>query len=381
MSKNKKICFVLSSELGVKAFLLEHLRSLCEIYDVTVVVNTSNPDFLKDQSIKAEVISINIHREIRIISDLITLFKLTRIFYRKHFFSVHSVSPKAGLLAMLSAFLVRTPFRIHTFTGQIWVKKNGAKKLLLKSADRLISYLSTDIIVDSPSQRQFLIEQKVVSDRKSSVFAEGSISGVDLSRFQPNTHTRKIIREKLDIPDSVTLFLFLGRLTQDKGVLDLAKAFSNMTATARFLLFVGPDEGNMTSEIQRITFNCCQYVKFIGQTDKPELFMASADVFCLPSYREGFGSVIIEAAACGIPSVASRIYGITDAIEDEVTGLMHTAGDVTDLQNKLEILYGSKTLRINLGQNARQRAVLKFDSKIITKHWCDFYKKIFDYAH
>lgn len=380
MYKNKKICFVLSSELGVKAFLLGHLRSLCQIYDVTVIVKTSNPNLLKALGIEAELIPINIHREIRIFSDLITLFVLTTIFYRKHFYIVHSVSPKAGFLAMLSAFLVRVPIRIHTFTGQVWVNKNGFKRVLLKSFDRLISYLSTDIVVDSPSQRQFLVSQKVVTERKSTVFAKGSISGVDLFKFQPNAEARKIIREQLNIPNSAILFLFLGRLTQDKGVLDLAKAFSNMSATTKYLLFVGPDEGNMTSEIQRITYNCCQYVHFMGQTDKPELFMTSADVFCLPSYREGFGSVIIEAAACGIPAVASRIYGITDAIEDGVTGLMHRPGDVADLQNKLEILYGSKVLRMSLGQNAHKRAMSMFDSKVITQHWYDFYKKIFDHA-
>jgi glycosyltransferase involved in cell wall biosynthesis len=99
-------------------------------------------------------------------------------------------------------------------------------------------------------------------------------------------------------------------------------------------------------------------------------------VLCLPSYREGFGSVIIEAAACGVPAIGSRIYGITDAINENVTGLMHEAGNISELQIKLEQMATDRNLREKLGKNAYHRAINEFSSELITQAWCDFYSDV-----
>ena len=375
VKSTKKICFVLTAEFAVRAFLLNHLRALTEIYDVTVIVNTNNPNFLDELGISAKVIPLEIARKISIFSDLYSLIKLMQIFSDKKFASVHSVTPKAGLLAMLAAWIVRVPFRVHIFTGQVWATKTGVKRLLLKQIDWLIALFSTQIIVDSPSQRQFLIDESVIPIEKSNVFAKGSISGVDLVRFKFNHEMRLAIRQQLDIPSEAIVCLFVGRLTKDKGVLDLAQAWRDAHLNKAHLLFVGPDEQNMQIQITSLAETDKMNIHFIGYTNTPEDYMSAADVLCLPSYREGFGSVVIEAAAVGIPAIASRIYGITDAVIDNETGLLHTAGDIDAINNCLQNMLDSSILRLKLGQKAQARAVEDFDSHLITRAWVDFYRK------
>ena len=359
----------------MKAFLLNHLRALSEIYDVTVIVNTNNPNFLNENNVNAKVIQLSIARDISLFSDFFSLVKLIKIFRRQRYSAVHSITPKAGLLAMLAAWVVRVPLRVHTFTGQVWVAKVGFKRLLLKQLDCLVATLTTQNIVDSPSQRQFLLNEKVLSANKSLVLAKGSISGVDIAKFKPNQLARVGIRQKLLIPNDAIVFLFIGRLTRDKGVLDLAYAFNCLDVEHVYLLFVGPDEQNMQAKMMNIVGINSKNIHFVGRTKMPEAYMAAADMLCLPSYREGFGSVVIEAAAVGVPAIASRIYGITDAVVDGETGLLHEPRDIEEIKSCMQQLIENKLLRLKLGEQARQRAIKDFDSRVITQAWVDFYRE------
>lgn len=376
MVKSKqRICFVLTAEFAVTAFLLNHLRSLSVLYDVTVVVNTRNPDFLSQHGVKANVIPLAIYRDIHLFFDLVALFELVLLFYKHRFDAVHSITPKAGLLAMLAAWIMRVPLRVHTFTGQLWSTKTGLKRALLKQFDALVAWMATFNIVDSPSQCRFLLDEKVINSAKALVFKGGSISGVELGRFKPSLKARRSIRQQLGVADDKLIFLFLGRLTQDKGVLDLAYAFSELETSDVHLLFVGPDEQGMKSKIENITRSRASLVHFEGYTKEPERYMAAADVFFLPSYREGFGSVIIEAAAVGIPTIASRIYGVIDAVVDGETGLLHEPRDINAIKDCMRKMIANQAVRSKLGEQAQVRAIKKFDSKLITLEWVNFYQE------
>lgn len=359
--------------MTINAFMLEPIKKLSQHYRVYVIFNGNAETIAADLDI-AQVIPVRIERKISPLRDLLALFRLIQIFRRHRFDIVQSVTPKAGLLAMLASFLARAGVRIHIFTGQVWVTRRGLGRWIFKQMDRLIALLATDILVDSLSQRQFLLDEKVVNADHSYVLAKGSISGVDTARFKSNAEARMRIRRELGIAESDMVFLFIGRLNRDKGVLDLASAFARISEAGVRLLVVGPDEAGMRAEMEKILQNCLQHTHFVGYSAHPEDYMAAADVLCLPSYREGFGNVILEAAAVGIPAIGSRIYGVEDAIVDGQSGLLFETGNIDELHQHMLTLIGNNETRRAFGEHAKARVARDFSSEILASAWLDYYQ-------
>ena len=375
--KNKfKICFVASVDTAITSFLANHLRELAKLYELTIITNTSNPALLSEIGVDANLIQIKFSRKIDFFADVYCLVKLVQIFMRTRFASIHSITPKAGLLAMLAARICFIPTRVHTFTGQVWATKTGLKRSFLKFIDRLLGKMTTHNFVDSPSQRDFLVRQKVLNEQKSIVFGSGSVSGVDLKQFMPNEHMRLKVRLELAIPKGAFVFIYLGRLNQDKGILDLACAFAKIQNNKAFLLIVGQDEGGFVEKIKVINTHKSSQVKFVDFTNKPEDYLAASNALCLPSYREGFGNVVIEAAAMGIPAIASNIYGISDAIINEQTGLLHTPRNVKSIFDAMEHFLTKTKLVKKYGDFAMERVKTDFDACKISKYWRDFYLQV-----
>jgi glycosyltransferase involved in cell wall biosynthesis len=374
MAIKKKICFIATFDSTVNVFLINHLRKLAVLYNLTVITNTTNPRFLLEHGIKAQVIPLKFTRKIKLLSDFYCFIKLIHIFRNNGFASVQSVTPKAGFIGMLASFFLRVPLRVHTFTGQVWVTKSGFSRFILKYVDRLIGVVTTHNFVDSPSQRDFLIKERVLSFEKTIVFGSGSIAGVDLLKFKPNKRLGQEIKDKLEIPSEGFVFIYLGRLVRDKGVLDLAKAFSEINHSKAFLIMIGSDEENLSSVIKELCANKIGNIRLIDFTNDPYKYLACSNVLCLPSYREGFGAVIIEAAAMGIPAIASKIYGITDATIDNETGILHQPGDINGLKLAMYKILQDQHLFKRLSNGARRRAIERFDAAIITSEWVNFYK-------
>ena len=370
MENKKSICFVATVEFAVDAFLLSHLKELSKFYDLTVIVNLKNSKFLIDQKIDVKLVNINFSREINIISDLFSLAKLMYLFLIKRYDAVHSITPKAGLLAMTASFLTFIPIRVHCFTGQVWVTKSGLSRLLLKLIDKVVGILSTQNIVDSRSQYKFLVKENVLKKDKSLVFGSGSVSGIDLLKFKPNKKVKVKLRNKLKIPSASFVFIFLGRLNSDKGIYDLIHSFKSADLKSAYLLLIGPDEENIATKFKSNHSN----IIFSGATSSPQDYLAASDILCLPSYREGFGNVVIEAAASGLPSIVSNIYGLSDAIIQNNTGLAHEPKDLKEITRLMIAVFNDRKLVANLGKAAKKRAISEFDSKILVKHWKDFYQ-------
>lgn len=372
----KKLCYVATIPAVVHAFLRTHIQAASQSYQVTVICNESERHLLVD--LNARLIFLPIERNPTPWGDVQVLFKLYQIFHREQFDVVHSIMPKTGMLAMLAAFVALVPVRIHTFTGQVWVTKRGVKRLILKFFDKLIGSFATCVLADSPSQRDFLVAEGVLPRDKVQVIGAGSICGVDAVRFQPNNEDKQKVRNEFGIKPDAKVILFVGRLNRDKGMLDLAAAFNTIAKQYSdvVLLLVGAEEDVLFSQIQEICHaktGCLHHVSF---TATPEKYMAAADIFCLPSYREGFGMTIIEAAACGVPAVASRIYGITDAVEDGRTGLLFEAGNRAALIEKLQELITNNQLRLQLGNAARQRVIKLFSGETIAAEMIKLYTSL-----
>ncbi len=369
-----KLCFVATIPGVVHAFLKGHIRAAEKQWQVKIITHPHGAELLSD--LGAEFIPLEIERKASPLRDMLALMRLVVIFRRERFDLVHSIMPKTGLLAMLAAYLTGVPNRIHTFTGQVWATKSGWQRGFLKMIDRLIVSLATDILIDSPSQRDFLISEGVLPKNRGVVIGHGSICGVDADRFQPQAGVRQLVRSELNIGSDQPLILFLGRLNRDKGMLDLAAAFLEILRQKpdAILLLVGAEEDVPYTRIQEICGS--DRLRRVSFTPEPERYMTAADIFCLPSYREGFGQVVIEAAACCVPTVATKIYGITDAVEDGKTGLLYPAGDVDGLTKALLKLISDVELRKQMGLAARMRAIELFSAQKITAEMHNYYHSL-----
>jgi glycosyltransferase involved in cell wall biosynthesis len=309
---------------------------------------------------------------------LVSLVQLYRIFRKERFDVVHSLMPKTALLAMLAALISGVPNRIHTFTGQVWANKVGAARWGLKAIDKLVTILATGLLTDGFSQSQYLIEQLGVRKEKILVLGHGSVCGVDTERFKPNLTKRHYIRSKLGIPNSAIVYLFLGRLNVDKGILDLAHAFAELAINMNqvHLIVVGPDESEIGEMLELILAKCLSQFHRIGFANNPEDYMACADIFCLPSYREGFGSVIIEAAAVGAPAVATNIYGLVDAVKDGESGILFEPKNITEMKKALLILTNDTDLREKMAKCAMERVHAYFTVHVLVTAMRQYYQKL-----
>ena len=163
-------------------------------------------------------------------------------------------------------------------------------------------------------------------------------------------------------------------MTEDKGILDLVKAFDLVCKDINdvYLILVGPDEGEIITKVNLISSNR-PTILFYDYTQEPEYYMKVSDILCLPSYREGFGNVIIEAAMCGVPSISSSIYGLRDVVENNTTGLTFNVGNIDELSYLIKDLINNQEKRLRLGNEALKRAKYFFSSDLVNNELVDFY--------
>lgn len=370
---------VTTSPLIVNFFLGGIIEKLTRRFEVSLILNTNEGTHLRRIPEDVHLFSVRLERKISLGRDILALGKLFLIFRREGFDAVHSFAPKAGLLAMLAAKIARIPVRIHTFQGEVWATRRGFLRMILKFMDTVTARCATNALVISHSEREFLIQEGVLDHNRSRVLADGSVCGVELKRFEATGPKREKIRAQLGINSNDLVFLYLGRLTMDKGVLDLVHAFVSIAARfqAAHLLIVGPDEEGLTLIIGQICRDVEQRVHIRGYTDQPEEFIAAADIVCLPSYREGFGMVLIEAGAAGIPVIASRIYGIADAVQEGETALLHRPGDVIELASHMTSLIENGERRMAMGVRAREWVTQRFSHERVLEAYLEYYASQF----
>lgn len=325
-------------------------------------------------------ISVDIPREINIFKDFLALVRLWWLFQSYKFDVVHSTTPKAGLLCALAGKFAGVPIRIHSYTGQPWVTLVGVKRQVVKFADWIIGKLNTICYADSDSQKDFLVSEKIVSADKLSVIGKGSLAGVDVQRFNSNRFTENelnLIKGGVGISKDSIVLLFLGRIVKDKGVVELIEAFKRVVSECEsfniYLLLVGPSELSLVDLGVDNDPSLLKKIIFTGYTDFPERYIAISDLLCIPSYREGFGTVVLEAAAMGVPAIGSNIYGLSDAIVDGETGLLVEPRNVLDLKQAIVRVVNDATHRKKLGNNAKIRALQYFSNEVINRLVVDEY--------
>lgn len=368
-------------------FLLHHLRSQIDAlvaagHEVMLISSPVEGADALERIAGIRFVPIDISRGIAPLRDLAALVSMYRLFRSIRPDVVHSTTPKAGLLCAVAGFLAYVPARLHTFTGQPWLELSGPIRWFSMASDWLIARLNTHCYADSPSQRDFLIAGGLCRADAVSVLESGSLAGVDLARFDSESLAERArkCRETLAIPHAARVVLFIGRVTRDKGLMELADAFSRVKAAdpEAYLVVVGPTEPKRDplplALLQALESD--ERIRMTGYDPEPEKYLAMADLLCLPSYREGFGNVVIEAGALGVPTVGTRINGLRDAVVDGVTGLLVPPKNAAALAEALASLLKDDAKRKQMGSAARERARNLFDSRIVNRRVLGEYERL-----
>ena len=345
--------------------------------DVTLITGKNEHEEFLDELHGLRRIVIDLPREISPLRDIQALIVLFLLFRKEKFDLVHSITPKGGLLVSIAAFLARVPVRIHTFTGQRWITLHGPMKMILKTCDQIIGLLSTRLYSDSPSQTEFLISNGLVSRKKIFTIHKGSLGGIDFEQFSKNKYPPACLNF---ISSNSLKLLYLGRINKDKGICELVTALSELLLENKDieLILAGPFEPHLDPLPEDIIhfIKTNPRIHATGFVNQPQKYFAIADVFCLPSYREGFGTVVLEAAAFCLPTIGTKITGLVDAVEDGKTGILVESRSVDQLKSAINSFYEDRKLIKSMGEEAYLRARRDFSCDMITHKQLEDYQNL-----
>ncbi|QDC97804.1 glycosyltransferase family 4 protein [Candidatus Methylopumilus universalis] len=370
-----KLCVLSASPVSIGFFFKPHLIELSHNFEIIVLCNFKIDEYFPRFDLPVRFIHLDIHRKPSLLRDLVALFKLMRILRNEDIEIIITLVPKAGLLGMIAGFFVGIKKRVHFFQGEIWFAKYGIYKYLLRYCDKITASLATTLFAVSQGEKLFLESENISAPGKIRVLGSGSICGVNLERYKPNIFFREKLRLHFGIKDDAVVCIFLGRLTADKGLFELFEAFELIANSCPQLqmLIVGPDEDGLREKLMAsVSPKHLNRIIFSGYTNTPETFLSASDFLCIPSYREGFGVVVIEAAAISLPAIGTNIYGLSDAIVDGETGLLVPPRDVIKLSQALHFMTTDRLAREEMGKNARERVGRDFDEKIVASRYVKF---------
>jgi glycosyltransferase involved in cell wall biosynthesis len=378
-----KLVYIVTVPMTAKAFMRGHLRYMVEQgYDVTLI-SSPEPELL-EVSLQESIptIGIKIEREINLWADLISIWQLYWKLIELKPDIVNASTPKAGLLGTIAAWLARVPIRIYFLRGLRAETASGFKKIVLLTTERISSACATIIVPVSQSLRNTYLEKKLAPIEKLFIVGGGSSNGVDPNIFSSSESVlsaSRIIKQDLKIPESAQVVGFVGRLTKDKGIVELVEAFTQTQQTVSniFLLLIGwledgdPVPHNIVEEIE--SNPAIIATGFIKDTS---LYYPIFNILAFPSYREGFPNVPLEAAMFSIPTIGFNATGTIDAVQDGVTGVIVPLGNTDKLSEALVMLLTDQKKCEELGRAAKDRALLYYQPKKIWENWASYYDKM-----
>lgn len=375
----KKICFVTTASGTLKAFVLNTAKYIHENtdWDITFICNYDK-QFEEKLPDCIHYIPVKMERGINL-GGIKAIAELKRIFKREKFDLIQYSTPNASLYASVAGKLAKVPVRLYCQWGMVFVGFSGIKRRIFKLMEKFICKLSTWIEPDSKSNLKFSHEQGLYPEDKGSVIWNGSASGVNLQKFDISQKSdyRKAIRSQYQISEDAFVYGFVGRITRDKGINELLSAFKQLSPENSYLMLVGSEEINKNIDFDLFNWSkSAENVIYTGSTSVVEQYLSAMDVYILPSYREGFGSGVIEAEAMGLPVIVSNIPGPTDAMLKDETGLVVEKADVRSLKEAMEIIRNDRELYQSLASNTLAFAENNFEQGKLFEHILDDRKRL-----
>ena len=329
----KKICYVVTIPMTIRAFFIPQLRYLAEHgFDVTVVCSDDGR-IAKDLGSSIHFHGIEIPRGKSVVGSLRAIAQMKAFFKEKAFDLIQYSTPNAGLYASIAAKMVGCKVRNYHLMGNRFLGSNGLGRLFLKTVDKIACGLSTSIECVSRSNLELGAAEGVYPKEKATVVWNGSRGGVDVKRFDRNRRVswRSSLRQALGYGEAEFVFGFVGRITGDKGINELLEAFFQIQGDAKLFILGGDEkDGTVDAELWQKAVESPK-IQIHAPVENVERYYAMIDVLVFPSHREGFGNVVIEAAAMETPAIVSEIPGPTDAIIAEKTAICFQARNVSEL--------------------------------------------------
>ena len=375
-----KILRVATVPESLDCFCKDLLRELVEQegYEV-VAVSSPGPELeVVARREGVRTVAVAMERRMSPLKDLKSLWRLIRVFRREKPAMVHSMTPKAGLLSMMAAWFCRVPVRVHTFTGLVFPTATGLTRRILMTTDWLTCFCATHIIPEGQGVRSDLLNNHITR-KPLRVLGHGNVRGIDMAHYDAKLPDVQRRAAEIRRPEVFT-YVFVGRLVGDKGINELVRAFVevNRRCPDTRLILVGPTESNIDplkpETLAEIDRNPA--IEAVGSQADVRPWLAAADAFVFPSYREGFPNVVIEAGAMGLPSIVTDINGSREIIINDENGVIVPSRSVEALTEAMLQFKRNPATVARLGLQARSLIANRFEQGYVRRCLKDFYIEI-----
>lgn len=371
-------------------------------YDV-VLLSSPGHDWheIDEVSDLVKCVEIPMSRHIDICNDFKSLFKIWRCFRNEKPTMVHSMTPKAGLLCMLAAWLARVPVRVHTFTGLVFPSATGTKRKILIATDWLTCACATHIIPEGEGVKRDLLNNGITK-KNIKVLGYGNCQGIDLDYFNPErdydflTESPSYSLPKLfDVEKSEEFsknqnlkpilrnnaftFIVVGRVVADKGINELVHAFVRLNEefpNTRLIILGHTEHSDPIDHSTVDIIRAHSAIDAVGHQYDTRPWLAAADCAVLASYREGFPNVVIEAGAMGLPQIVTDINGANEIIVEGQNGTIIPPKDANALYMAMRRMLLDKEWRESLAANARDMIASRYEQSFVRQCLYDFYDEI-----
>ena len=350
-----------------------------EMFDVCAV--SSEPGDLKrfaeEEGIRYKHISMK--REISLFADVVSLFRWIWLLLKERPYIVHGNTPKASLLSMVAAWLTRRPVRIYMCHGLRYQGTQGKLRKLLMTMEKIACSCATNVISVSKGVADIMVADGLCRKEKMMVVGHGSAGGVDMEKFNTDKVDRDV-RKDLGIPEDVFVFAFVGRIVGDKGVNELVGAFNRINEKNQktHLLLVGPQETkqNPISEKTASIIENNPSIHAVGMQQDVRPYLKAANAFVLPSYREGFGMVLVEAGSMGLPCITTNITGCNEIIIPGENGAIVEPRDEEALYEEMKRWLENPDIVSEMAGKARKLVEDRYECHKVWNLYFDTYKSL-----
>jgi len=348
---------------------------------IAISANGAEVDELKIQE-NCNHIVLPLTRNINPLADLLCIIKLFFLLRKIKPSIVHTHTPKAGLVGMITAYIARVPIRLHTIAGLPWSVEMGFKKEILKTIEKLTVFASSKVFVNSKNLLLYLKSENI-RDSKINLLGSGTSNGIDVSYFSNTIEIKQIAQQLLIvnkvIPNSF-IWLFVGRVVKDKGIQELIEAFVNIQKKYPndLLWIVGNEEPELDpiDEEYRNVLHSNKSIMLFGFQKDVRPYYIAANMLVFPSYREGFPNVPMQAALMDCGLILSNINGCNEIVFHQISGLLVQPNSSKDLLEKMLFSRESGELIQQYKQQAKQHILSNFNQDVVWKNLLNEYKNL-----